>query len=56
MVVIEKKTGDRVDVTPYYLCGRLVAYTGDIVVTCEDGTELNMGKYAWLPDEIKILN
>lgn len=56
MIVIEKSTGDRVDVTPYYLYGRIVAYTGDVIATCEDGTELNMGKHVWLPDEIKIFS
>lgn len=56
MIVIEKRTGDRIEVSPYYLHGRLIAYTGDVVVTCEDGSEVNMGKHAWLPNEIKILN
>ena len=56
MVVIEKKTGERINVMPFYLHGRVVAYTGELVLTCEDGTELNLGRRAWLPEEIKILN
>jgi hypothetical protein len=56
MIVIEKNSGQRFDVSPYYLHGRLVAYVGDLVLTCEDGNEINFGKHSWLPDEIKIIN
>ena len=56
MTVIEKKTGERINVMPFYLHGRVVAYTGDLVVTCEDGSDINLGRRAWLPTEIEIFH
>lgn len=43
-----KNTHRLVDVEPYYLYGRIVAYVGDNVV---EGIDLG-GKYAYLPDEL----
>ena len=43
-----KSTKERVDVSPYYLYGRIVAYTSDNIV---EGIDFG-GKRAYLPDEL----
>lgn len=45
-----KATKEIVNVTPYYLYGRIVAYVGDNIV---EGIDLG-GKYAYLPDELDL--
>lgn len=47
MRAIDKNTNEIMEVEPYYLHGRIVAYTGRYQVT-----GLDMGMYAWLPDEL----
>lgn len=56
----DKSTGDIVDVKPYYLYGRVVAFTG---VRNMFGPQhlpgikkkhLEFGNYAWLPDELEL--
>lgn len=43
-------TNQLVEVAPYYLYGRIVAYVGDNVI---EGIDLG-GKYAYLPDELNL--
>jgi hypothetical protein len=50
MKAIVKNTKKEIEVTPYYLYGRVVAYVSDNVV---EGIDFG-GKYAWLPDEIDL--
>ena len=43
-----KSTKEMVEVSPYYLYGRIVTYTSDNIV---EGINFG-GKYAYLPDEL----
>ena len=47
-----KRKGKEIEVYPYYLYGRIVAYITDNVVA---GIDLR-GKYAYLPDELVDMN
>lgn len=47
MKAIDKNTNEIMEVEPYYLYGRVVAYVGNYRVK-----DLDMGMYAWLPDEL----
>jgi len=51
MKAIYKNTGKVVEVIPYYLHGRIVAYVGDNIV---EGIDFG-GKYAYLPDELDLI-
>lgn len=54
MKTVVKATGRVVEVVPYYLYGRIVAYVGDNAIEV-DGKVINFGgKYAYLPDEIEF--
>lgn len=47
MRAIDKNTNEIMEVEPYYLHGRLVAYVGEYKVN-----GLNMSRFAWLPNEL----
>lgn len=54
MKTVVKATGRVVEVVPYYLHGRIVAYVGDNTIEV-DGKVIDFGgKYAYLPDEIEF--
>lgn len=50
MKAIIKNTGQEIEVEPYYLYGRVVAFVGENIV---EGINLG-GKYAYLPSEITL--
>lgn len=53
MKALNKKFGEIVEVTPFYLYGRIVAYIGDSWFK-RQGIEVGDDKMAYLPDELNF--